>query len=64
MIEILTSSFCNKIIEYVIFFSEELKLLDSESPDERLIDFFNLGVKFYETQDIYNEICEIGKRIS
>ena len=64
LIEILTSSFCNKIIEYVIFFSEELKLLDSESPDERLIDFFNLGVKFYETQDIYNEICEIGKRIS
>jgi hypothetical protein len=63
LIEILTSSFCNSIIDYVIFFSEELKLLNEEKPDERLIDFFNLGIKFYETQDIYNEICEIRKKI-
>ena len=63
LIEILTSSFCNSIIDYVIFFSEELKLLNEEKPDERLIDFFNLGIKFYKTQDIYNEISEIGKKI-
>ena len=56
-IDILSSSFCNIIIEYVIFFSEELKQLNVEAPDERLIDFFNLGIKFYETQDIYKEIC-------
>ena len=63
LIEILTSSFCNSIIDYVIFFSEQLKLLNEEKPDERLIDFFNLGIKFYKTQDIYNEISEIRKKI-
>ena len=59
LIESLTSSFCNCIIDYVTFFSEELKLLNVDSPDERLIDFFYLAIIFYENKDIYNEICEI-----
>ena len=61
LIETLTSNFCNTIIEYVGFFSEELKLLNVDSPDERLIEFFILANKFYESQDVYSEIYEITK---
>ena len=63
LIESLTSSFCNHIIDYVTFYSEELKLLNVDSPDERLIDFFYFAIIFYENKDIYNEICEIQKKI-
>ncbi len=63
LIESLTSSFCNSIIDYAIFFSEELKLLNADSPDERLIDFFNFAITFYENKDIYTSfsIYEIIK---
>lgn len=58
LIELLTSNFCNTIIDYVSFFCEELKLLDLDSPDERLIDFFTLVNKCYKSKDINNEIRE------
>ena len=62
LIEILTSNFCNTIIDYVIFYTEELKLLKIDSPDENLINFFNLVNKYYETQEIKNEINKIVKK--
>ena len=47
LIEIFTSSFCNNIIDYVNFFVEKLKLLNVNSPDEKVIDFFNLANKYH-----------------
>ena len=63
LIEILASSFCNTIIDYAIFFSEELKLLKIDSSDKKLVDFFNMANRYYETQEIKNEINEISKKI-
>ena len=63
LIEILASSFCNTIIDYAIFFSEELKLLKINSSDKKLVDFFNMANRYYETQEIKNEINEISKKI-
>ena len=63
LVESLTSSFCNSIIDYVIFFSEELNLLNKDSPDERLIGFFYLANIFYKIKDISTEISEIKKQL-
>ena len=62
LIEIFTSSFCNNIIDYVNFFVEKLKLLNVNSPDEKVIDFFNLANKYHEDSNINNEIIEIIKK--
>ena len=62
LIESLTSSFCNSIIDYVIFFVEKLKLLNVDSPDKELINFFDLTNKYYENENINNEISQIIKR--
>jgi len=62
LIESLTSSFCNSIIDYVIFFVEKLKLLNVDSPDKKLINFFDLTNKYYENENINNEISQIIKR--
>jgi hypothetical protein len=62
LIESLTSSFCNRIIDYVIFFVEKLKLLNVDSPDKELINFFDLTNKYYENENINNEISQIIKR--
>ena len=59
----MASSFCNTIIDYAIFFSEELKLLKIDSSDKKLVDFFNMANRYYETQEIKNEINEISKKI-
>ena len=62
LIEKLTSSFCNSIIDYVNFFVEKLKLLNDDSHDEKVIDFFQLANKYYEDSNINNEILEIIKK--
>ena len=62
-IELFGANFCNTIIDYVKFFSEELKQLDNDSANNNLIDFFILINKYYETHEIINEINEITKKI-
>ena len=62
LIEILGSNFCNIIIDYVIFFSEELKILDNDSDENNSFDFFKLVNKYYEIT-IIKEINEIKKII-
>lgn len=61
LIELLTSSFCNSIIDYVNIFTDKLKLLNDDNPDKTAFDFFKLTNKFYEDSDIKNEIFEIIK---
>ena len=61
LIELLTSSFCNSIIDYVNFFTEKLKLLDDDSANKTVFDFFKIANKYYEDSDINNEILEIIK---
>ena len=61
LIELLGAKFCNIIIDYVIFFSEELKLLNNDLADKNVIDFFILINKYYETE-ISNEINDIIKK--
>ena len=63
LIEKLTSSFCNSIIDYINFFVEKLKLINVDSPDEKVIDFFQLANKYYEDSNINNEILEDRKSV-
>ena len=63
LIEILGSNFFNIIIDYVIFFSEELKMLSNDSAEKNTIDFFILVTKYYERKRIVNEIKEIIKKV-
>ena len=62
LIELLGANFCNIIIDYVIFFSEELKSLDNDLGDKNIIDFFILVNKYYETREISFEIYDIIKK--
>ena len=62
LIELLGANFCNIIIDYVIFFSNKLKLLDNDLGDKNIIDFFILVNKYYETREISFEIYEIIKK--
>ena len=64
LIEILGSNFCNIIIDYVIFFSEELKMLDNNLDEQNTncFDFFKLVNKYFE-RTIIKEINEIKKMI-
>ena len=59
--ELFTSQFCNKIIEFVNLFTEKLKLLNENSTDKSVFDFFKIANKYYEDSDINNEIIEIIK---
>ena len=59
--ELFTSKFCNKIIEFVNLFTEKLKLLNDDTTDKRVFDFFKIANKYYEDSDINNEIFEIIK---
>ena len=61
-IELFGANFCNIIIDYVIFFSKELQMLDSDLSHDNLIDFFILAIKIYETPEITNEINDIIKK--
>ena len=63
LIEIFGPKFCNIIIDFVIFFSEELKKLDNDLKDTNIIDFFILVNKYYEIPGITNEINEISEII-
>ena len=63
LIEIFGPNFCNIIIDFVIFFSEELKKLDNDLKDTNIIDFFILVNKYYEIPGITNEINEISEII-
>ena len=62
LIELLGANFCNIIIDYVIFFSDKLKLLDNDLGDKNIIDFFILVNKYYETREISFEIYDIIKK--
>ena len=55
----LGSNFCNTIIDYVTFFSEELSIIDKNTDENNAIVFFKLVNKFYESKPIINEINEI-----
>ena len=62
LIEILGSNFCNIIIDYAIFFSKKLEILDNNSDENNSFDFFKLVNKYYE-RTIIREIHEIKKLI-
>ena len=62
LIELFGANFCNGIIDYAIFFSKELELLDNDLNNNNIIDFFVLGNKIYENQSIINQINEIIKK--
>ena len=63
MIELLGANFCNIIIDYVIFFSGELKLLNNDLASENVINFFILVNKYYETPEIKDIIDATIKEI-
>ena len=63
LIELLGSNFCNIIIDYVIFFSEELNLLDNDLADKNVINFFIFVSKYYDTPKIKDEINDIIKKV-
>ena len=63
LIELLGSNFCNIIIDYVIFFSEELNLLDNDTADKNVINFFIFVSKYYDTPKIKDEINDIIKKV-
>jgi hypothetical protein len=63
LIEILGANFCNVIIDYVIFFSEELNLLNNDLADKSVINFFILVNKYYETPEIKDIIDATIKEI-
>ena len=62
LIELFGPNFCNIIIDYIIFFSEELKILDKDLNENQnsVLDFFILVNKYYEIPGIINEINEIS----
>ena len=62
-IEIFGANFCNIIIDYMIFFSKELKSLDNNIDNNNAIDFFILVNNLYERRPINSEISEIRKVI-
>ena len=63
LIEIFGANFCNIIIDYVVFFSEELKLLDKNVDENKSVDFFILVNKLYESRPISTEINEIIRKV-
>ena len=63
MIEILGANFCNVIIDYVIFFAEELNLLNNDLAGKNVINFFILVNKYYETPEIKDIIDATIKEI-
>ena len=63
LIEILGANFCNVIIDYVIFFSEELNLLNNDLAGKNVINFFILVNKYYETPEIKDIIDATIKEI-
>lgn len=63
LIELLGANFCNVIIDYVIFFSEELNLLNNDLAGKNVINFFILVNKYYETPEIKDKIDIIIKKI-
>ena len=63
LIEILGANFCNIIIDYAIFFSEELNLLNNDLAGKNVINFFILVNKYYETPEIKDKIDVIITKI-
>lgn len=62
LIELLGANFCNVIIDYVIFFSEELNLLNNDLANKNVINFFILVNKYYENPEIKDKIESIIKK--